>query len=64
VHLKEKNGSVYTRVQEGYSENQLRLWLPLETPYIDLSPLCAVSQNVQRVCVTRPPFPLTFFVTF
>jgi hypothetical protein len=34
-----------------YTENQLRSWLPLETPYIDLEPLYAVSHNVQRIYV-------------
>ncbi len=34
-----------------YTENQLRSWLPLETPYIELEPLCAVSHNVQRMYV-------------
>lgn len=34
-----------------FSENQLRSWLPLESPYIELEPLCAVSQNAQRVYV-------------
>jgi len=37
--------------EEGYTEHQLRSWLPLETAYMDLAPLCAASQNVQRVYV-------------
>jgi vacuolar protein sorting-associated protein 13A/C len=39
------SGSVF------YSENQLRSWLPLETRFIEVEPLCGVSQNMQRVYV-------------
>ena len=37
--------------EDSFTETQLRSWLPLETPYIELEPLYSVTQNVQRVYV-------------